>query len=429
GWQATEKYKAAWRRVYKVARQVQACNVAFVWAPNWISCPNPDQPQYAWNHWRNYYPGDEYVDWVGIDMYDFDGQDPGNMIRPIYNEYAGRKPILLAETAGHYDSAVNADKERYIRQLFDAMESAYPRIKGVVWFNYHEPGYNWRIEETPASLVAYRGRIAHPRYATTINRVMTDTDGDGKPDPCDNCPTMPNPSQTDTDSDLRGDACDNCPATPNYDQTDTDGDLQGDACDTDDDGDGLADPTDNCPLVANPGQENFDGDSLGDACDPDDDGDAIPDASDNCPWLANPDQLDTDHDGSGDACDADDDNDGHLDDDDNCPLTPNPDRVDSDGDGFGDACDACPGTYTGVPVDSSGCPVPIPGDFDRDGDVDMEDFGRFQACLSGSGVPQNNPACAAARFDVDTDVDQADKTKFLKCLTGPVIPANANCAS
>jgi slime mold repeat-containing protein/thrombospondin type 3 repeat protein len=42
-----------------------------------------------------------------------------------------------------------------------------------------------------------------------------DTDGDGLPDPCDNCPAVPNANQLDTDSDGFGDACDNCPTVPN----------------------------------------------------------------------------------------------------------------------------------------------------------------------------------------------------------------------
>lgn len=43
------------------------------------------------------------------------------------------------------------------------------------------------------------------------------------------------------------------------------------------DGDGVPDPSDNCPALANPGQEDMDGDGLGDPCDPDRDGDGLPD--------------------------------------------------------------------------------------------------------------------------------------------------------
>ena len=35
-----------------------------------------------------------------------------------------------------------------------------------------------------------------------------------------------------------------------------------------------------------------------------------------------------------------------------------------------------------------------PGDMDRDNDVDLEDFGRFQRCLSGEGIAQTDSACA-----------------------------------
>lgn len=51
----------------------------------------------------------------------------------------------------------------------------------------------------------------------------------------------------------------------------------------DGDGDGIPDPEDNCPAVPNPGQEDFDGDGRGDACDPDADEDGVPNENDLCP--------------------------------------------------------------------------------------------------------------------------------------------------
>lgn len=58
------------------------------------------------------------------------------------------------------------------------------------------------------------------------------------------------------------------------------------------------------------------------------------------------------------------------------------------------------------------------GDFDQDRDVDQEDFGRMQTCLSGAGIAQDDPACAAARLDGDPDVDGDDLALFLTCISG-----------
>lgn len=66
-------------------------------------------------------------------------------------------------------------------------------------------------------------------------------------------------------------------------------------------------------------------------------------------------------------------------------------------------------------------------DFDRDGDVDQADFGRFQTCLSGSGVRQDAPECTQARLDGDGDVDVSDFAIFGTCISGAAAPADPFC--
>lgn len=262
--------------------------------------------------------------------------------------------------------------------------------------------------------------------------VPPDGDGDGVPDLQDNCPTVWNPDQADRDHDGVGDVCDNCPNVYNPDQADADQDGVGDACDncpnvenpdqTDSDGDGLGDACDNCPYTANPDQADSDHDGVGDACDncpttpnPDQrdwDDDGLGDACDNCPGSANPDQADSDGDGVGDACD-------------NCPAKVNPDQADSDHDGVGDACDQCPGTPVGLRVDPTGCAAAVQSmrpDLDGDVDVDLTDFGIFQACFNGPNRPPTAPGCLAADFDRDSDVDLSDFGVFQACFNGPNRP-------
>jgi hypothetical protein len=265
----------------------------------------------------------------------------------------------------------------------------------------------------------------------------TDSDGDGVLDGADNCPGLANPDQANADGDLYGDVCDPCPGSPSQDVSD-------------DDGDGIPNACDNCPKVQNADQANLDNDSLGDVCDSDDDNDGTPDTSDNCPRVSNAGQLDQDGDtrgdacdncplnrnvlqedqdadGVGDVCDSDRDGDGYDNAVDNCPVAANPDQQDTDGDRVGDACDSCPGTQAGSRVDANGCRLPFFGDLDDDGDVDQEDFGLFQVCMSGSGAAQTLAACAGAKLDADTDVDQDDTALFLDCFTGPDVPAVADC--
>jgi len=61
-------------------------------------------------------------------------------------------------------------------------------------------------------------------------------------------------------------------------------------------------------------------------------------------------------------------------------------------------------------------------------DVDQQDFGYFQACLSGAGVPLTDADCFRALLDGDNDVDADDLGIFQRCMSGPNIPADPNCA-
>ncbi|UCD30620.1 MAG: immunoglobulin domain-containing protein [Planctomycetota bacterium] len=62
--------------------------------------------------------------------------------------------------------------------------------------------------------------------------------------------------------------------------------------------------------------------------------------------------------------------------------------------------------------------LPAPGDFDIDGDVDQEDFGHLQECMTGIGNPQTDPDCQDADLNNDTDVDLDDYAIFANCMNG-----------
>ncbi len=59
-----ERLVAAWRRIVRLMRSERANNLLWVWHPD-----ANDHPDEAWNHFENYYPGDDVVDWVGFSCY------------------------------------------------------------------------------------------------------------------------------------------------------------------------------------------------------------------------------------------------------------------------------------------------------------------------------------------------------------------------
>ena len=69
-----------------------------------------------------------------------------------------------------------------------------------------------------------------------------------------------------------------------------------------------------------------------------------------------------------------------------------------------------------------------PADHDFDGDVDGADLDSLDVCLTGSQIPQTDPACQWADLDMDGDVDHNDFGIFQRCYSGEDNPADPHCA-
>jgi hypothetical protein len=156
----TGGYIASWRRLHRIFGEEGADNVSWVWSPNWNSSPDA-----AWNAMGRYYPGDSYVDWVGVSGYDLDGEAPEDLFGGIYAAYASRKPILISEVG-----AVNRGgrtKADWITR-FAAWVQAHPAVGAVVWFDTDtHPGSaeRWRIDTDDTSLAAFRTMARSARFS------------------------------------------------------------------------------------------------------------------------------------------------------------------------------------------------------------------------------------------------------------------------
>ncbi|HVT12973.1 MAG TPA: glycosyl hydrolase [Fimbriimonadaceae bacterium] len=133
-------YIEKFRLVAKVMHE-EAPNVAMVWCPFEI-------PQRLI---EPYYPGPEAVDWVGVNIYsvpfndndpkrDAEWRNPSDALRFIYEKYASRHPIMVAEyAASHMSSLDMKDRSEFavdkIGQFYAALPRLYPRVKAVCWLS------------------------------------------------------------------------------------------------------------------------------------------------------------------------------------------------------------------------------------------------------------------------------------------------------
>jgi hypothetical protein len=153
------KYIRAWRHVHDVFKAEGADNVVWVWCPLVT-----DVPAEPWNHWANYYPGDEYVDWIGMDSYNWGSssnccvwQDFTTLTDALYQDYASMgKPLMLPETAS---AEVGGDKAAWIDDFHMLLKTKYSAIRAVVWFDIDKET-DWRVDSSPKTLEAFK-RMAH----------------------------------------------------------------------------------------------------------------------------------------------------------------------------------------------------------------------------------------------------------------------------
>jgi mannan endo-1,4-beta-mannosidase len=152
---APRDFKLAWRHIHEIFTAQDVRNVAWVWCPYAVSVP-PDQDVSV------YYPGDDYVDWLGLDGYNWGDsrpwsswQDFAELFRESYAAVTALsdKPVMIAEV-GCAESG--GSKAHWIREAHRQVTVSFPRVSAVVWFNLDKE-CDWRIESSPDALAAFRG--------------------------------------------------------------------------------------------------------------------------------------------------------------------------------------------------------------------------------------------------------------------------------
>ena len=162
----TDIYKAVWRYVYQIFQDNGVDNVLWVWNPH-----SPSKPTFQWNHYLMYYPGDEYVDIIGLTGYNNGTFYPGEtwrsfdtIYRNTYDDYSRnfQKPFMIAEFGS---SSKGGDKAAWIHDMF-AVLPEYNRIKLAVWWSATDldakgqPARIYLLDENEATIQAFRQGFA-----------------------------------------------------------------------------------------------------------------------------------------------------------------------------------------------------------------------------------------------------------------------------
>ena len=170
-WEGPERFKAAYRHVVDRVRARGANNIKWMFHTN-----NYSYPLDTWNFAPAYYPGPDYVDWLGLSVYGRQFKDePWANMRPLvdwpYQEMCRldpKRPIMIAEWATA-EFPHSGSKANWIKDGFETFRTRYPRIKAAIywderWQNVDQSYSNLRINSSPETLEAYREGVANPYW-------------------------------------------------------------------------------------------------------------------------------------------------------------------------------------------------------------------------------------------------------------------------
>ena len=141
-------YVAAWRHVHGLFVQAGVSNVEWVWSPN---------VEYAGSQpLAQLYPGDDYVDAIAVDGYNWGTaepwswwQSPAEVFDPTLQtvrQLAPAMPLMIGETAS---TELGGDKAAWVEELFSWLEDNRD-VRALVWFHLDKET-DWRIDSSPAA--------------------------------------------------------------------------------------------------------------------------------------------------------------------------------------------------------------------------------------------------------------------------------------
>jgi hypothetical protein len=190
-----EDYIATWRHVHALVTSRGADNVTWVW--------NQSEKHHT-ESTGLWYPGDDVVDWVAVDGYNWDDRDywrdrTGNtwrtmdqVFRASFDDIAGfaspDKPRMIAETASTERPGDPDLKAAWICDAFlRALPEGLPEVRAIIWFQEEkyesDRPFFWPLDTSPASAAAFADAVAPPYYLGGSSQLLADIGRNKVPSP------------------------------------------------------------------------------------------------------------------------------------------------------------------------------------------------------------------------------------------------------
>jgi mannan endo-1,4-beta-mannosidase len=155
-------YVSMWQHVWNIFHAEHVTNVRWVWSPNVQSKKHPNYPALS-----DSYPGDQYVDWIGVDGY-LKTPDATfhSVFQPTFTQLRGfvpDKPWVVGEVG----VSTSSRKAHQLHNVVAAV-ARRKRLIGMNYFDINKYDGNFLIDETSQTLDAFRRAIANPVYAAGV---------------------------------------------------------------------------------------------------------------------------------------------------------------------------------------------------------------------------------------------------------------------
>lgn len=172
-------YRAMWRHVVSIFRREGALNARWVWSPNILFCNDWNDERSQEQDLVSLYPGDAWVDWVGVSVYNDGARRPWRSFRALFDTsyrlltMLSPKPMMIAELGVTEQGApYGQTKAAWLEQaLLSDIPRFYDRVRLVTYFcrNKENVGEaNYRFDSSPASLAAFRLVANSPMYSGVV---------------------------------------------------------------------------------------------------------------------------------------------------------------------------------------------------------------------------------------------------------------------